>query len=667
MKKEFVTMCLWLAGLTGFGTVHAEVDHTLVKATLEELAQKHGASTVEMEKGVNQVADLWTPSDGNPDAFKQFCLENYIADAAEREQIFQKISFYLENLRGNYNDMDLALKHHVSENIGEVQAIDELFSAYDPSTHFSEDLYANKIAFVIALNFPYLTLQEKEALGNDRLAWAYARLGDLFTRRIPAEVKQESARVAGDIDLYVANYNIFMAHLRDKENKQLFPDGLRLLCHWNLRDEIKSNYPKGKTGLQKQRMIYEVMKRVIAQEIPTEVINSDAYEWNPYDNTLWKDGKPVDCIPEETTRYQKMLDNFHVQQMVDKYAKNTYIDRHFNESMEISVEDAEQLFDAYLSAPELKQVGQVVSKRLGRKLEPFDIWYDGFKSRSNLDEDKLSEMTRQLYPNATVLEEKLPEILQKLGFPAERAAYLASKVDVKNARGSGFAWPAAMKGQKSHLFTRIGADGMDYKGYNIAIHEFGHNIEETISLYDVDYYTMSGVPNNAFTEALAFLFQCRDLKLLGIEEQQEEAEKMKVLDNVWSLYEICGVSMLDISVWKWMYAHPDANAAELKEAVMHLSKEIWNRYYAPVYGVKDATVLAIYSHMISYPLYLSSYAFGQIIHHQIEDYLSGKDFASEVSRIFRQGRLTPNAWIHGATGKDLTPQPLLEAVHRVLK
>ena len=125
--------------------------------------------------------------------------------------------------------------------------------------------------------------------------------------------------------------------------------------------------------------------------------------------------------------------------------------------------------------------------------------------------------------------------------------------------------------------------------------------------------------------------------------------------------------MLDISVWKWMYAHQEATAPELKEAVLTLAKEVWNRYYAPVYGMQDVTLLAAYSHMIAYPLYLSSYAFGQIIQHQIEDYLAGKDFATEVSRIFKQGRLTPNAWIQQATGKPLSVDPLLEKVRQVIQ
>lgn len=162
----------------------------------------------------------------------------------------------------------------------------------------------------------------------------------------------------------------------------------------------------------------------------------------------------------------------------------------------------------------------MVSRRVKRRLEAYDIWYDGFKARSNLDETKLSETTRKLYPDAEALEKDLPNILTKLGFPEDRAKYLAEKIAVDNTRGSGHAWGAAMKGQKSRLRTRIPAQGMDYKGYNIAIHEFGHNVEQTISLYDVDYYMLNGVPNTAFTEALAFVFQKRDLDILGIKKRR---------------------------------------------------------------------------------------------------------------------------------------------------
>jgi hypothetical protein len=173
------------------------------------------------------------------------------------------------------------------------------------------------------------------------------------------------------------------------------------------------------------------------------------------------------------------------------------------------------------------------------------------------------------------------------------------------------------------------------------------------------------VPNTAFTEALAFVFQKRDLDILGIKNETPGKTDLDVLDKAWSLYEIAGVSLLDINVWKWMYANPDADSAQLKEAVVRLSKEIWNEYYAPLFGVKDEPVLAIYSHMLSYPLYLSAYSFGQIIEFQLEQYLRGKDFAQEVDRIYRLGKLTPNQWILQATGKPLSVEPLLEAIRKI--
>lgn len=645
---------------------HAEISPSVVQATINSLLAKDSNNKNSIDKGVRQVARLWQDPDGNESTFKAFCEENYITDPAEKEQTFLKISDYMEGINGHFNEMSLRLQKNLNLDNGPLSMIDEKFGSYSPTTHLSDDFYKNKIAFIVALNFPQLTLQEKEMLGKDRKAWAYARLGDLFTERIPATALQEASNAESDADIYISAYNIYMGHLLNKKGELLFPKDMILLSHWNLRDEIKANYNKGKEGLEKQRSVYEVMKRIISQEIPVEVINSAKYEWNPYTNSVTLNGKTVQTTPESTTRYQKMLNNFKAMQEIDKYTGNTYIDRKFSEEMEVSLDDVEALFDQLLSAPELKTVGNMISKRQGRKLEAYDIWYDGFKARSNLDETKLNEQTRALYPNANALDEKLPDILIQAGFSPERANYLAEKITVDAARGSGHAWGASMKGQQSRLRTRIPTSGMDYKGYNIAIHEFGHNVEQTLSLYDVDYYMLSGVPNTAFTEALAFVFQKRDLELLGIKDQNPDKKAMDVLDKIWSMYEICGVSMLDISVWKWLYAHPDATAEQLKEATISLSKEVWNKYYAPVYGTKDETVLAIYSHMISYPLYLSAYAFGQIIEFQLDEYLKGKEFAPEVERIFRQGRLTPNQWMIEATGGPLTVQPMLEAVREVI-
>jgi hypothetical protein len=661
MKNIYLFLILIIMSCSN-QTKRTEVTDLPVDKVIAALAENTDANPALIEKGVRQTAKLWRISDGSADDFESFCLNNFFYDAEEKERNFLKISEYLEKIGGNYNEMTLALQQNTNEATGALLPIDEAFAAYNPSTHLTEDLYSNKIAFIIALNFPEISLEEKEKLGENRLEWAYSRLGDRFTARIPAEVGQEVSKALSDADIYIANYNIYAGHLLDSSGKKIFPEDMILLAHWNLRDEIKADYAQGENGLNKQKTIYEAMKRIINQEIPKEVINSGKYDWNPYTNEAFDNGEKIALTPEKTTRYNVFLNNFKALKAVDKYSGNTYIDRNFLQDMEISLEETESLLREYLSAPEIKQLGKTVSERLGRELFPFDIWYDGFKTRSTINEELLSEKTKKLYPDAEALQNALPQILTNLGFSRQRADYLASKIEVDAARGSGHAWGAGMKGSKAHLRTRFPEGGLDYKGYNIAIHEFGHNVEQTISLYDVDYYMLNGVPNTAFTEALAFVFQKRDLEILGIKNNDAEKRMADVCDKAWSLFEISGVSLLDISVWKWIYANPEADAEQLKQAVIRLSKEIWNEYYSPIFGAKDETILAIYSHSISYPLYLSAYAIGHIIEFQLEQHLEGKNFASEVDRIYRLGRLTPNQWILQATGKPLSADILLKSI-----
>lgn len=629
------------------------------------------ADVSRIERGVKQTAALWFPENGNDDEFQKFCKENFIADEAQLQLAFEKLSRSFEILYGHFNKMSLQLLEPLHLDIGEVTEIDQKFGAYSPGAHLQNDFYKNRIAFIVTLNFPEYTLAEKNSQGEkwSRREWAYARMGDYFTARVPSKFNIQYSETETEADMYIADYNVFAGRLRNESGENIFSKGMKLLSHWNIRDEIKSNYADAEKGLEKQRMLYRVMKRIVDQTIPEKVINNEVPEWNPYSNEVFVDGVKVEATAEPDTRYEKMLSLFHAVSAMDDYNStlNTYIKRTFDGSMEISQEETEALFVDFVSSPILKEVGALISRRLGRKLEPFDIWYDGFKTRSMLDQDKLNATTQERFPNASELKKELPSILRKLGFDKKMSTYLSEKIAVDPARGSGHAWGASMKGDKAHLRTRIPESGMDYKGYNIAIHEFGHNVEQTISLYDVDYYMLSGVPNTAFTEALAFIFQSRDLMILDMEVDNAMKDHLNTLDKCWSLYEIMGVGIVDQRVWKWLYANPSATATQLKEAVIKISKEVWNAYYAPVFGQQDETLQGIYSHMIASPLYLSAYSFGQIIEFQLEEYIADKDFAEEVYRIFKLGRLTPNQWMMEAVGAPLSVQPILNKTQEALQ
>ena len=169
------------------------------------------------------------------------------------------------------------------------------------------------------------------------------------------------------------------------------------------------------------------------------------------------------------------------------------------------------------------------------------------------------------------------------------------------------------------------------------------------------------------TEAFAFTFQKHDLDLLGISNNDPDKEALAAIDNFWMSYEIMGVSLLDMKVWKWMYANPNATKTQLKQTVVKTAVEIWNKYYAPVFGEKDSPVLAIYSHMIDNPLYLPNYPVGHLIDFQLDQFLQGKNFADEAIRIYSTGRLIPQLWMKNAVGNEISIKPLLEATDAGLK
>jgi hypothetical protein len=643
-----------------------------IQIVTKQLSDKYGESSkFRIERGVKQVANLWRQSDGTTSDFKKFCFDQFVSKDEDIETLFKKLSYGYEILFGNFTRITKDLRRHVDLEWGAITTIDQLFGGFNAGAHLSDDLFANKVAFITALNFPEYSLKEKTELGEkwNRKEWAYARLGDIFTSRVPAELIQAASAASAKADEYISEYNIFLGYLVNDKNERLFPEELKLISHWGIRDELKSQYADKERGLERQKMIYQVMKRIINQTIPRKVINSKDYLWNPYSNSIKKEGQAADASPEPDTRYQQVVDLFRALSAMDKFEPSmpTYIQRQFERSLEIPVADVEKLFTDLVSSKEVRDLGKLISERLGRPLEPFDIWYDGFKARSGIPQEKLDAIATKRFPDNQAFEKELPSLLTTLNWSKEQAQFIGSKIRVEGARGSGHAWGAETRNDVALLRTRIQPKGMDYKGFNIAVHEFGHTVEQTITLHNVDYYMLHGVPNTAFTEALAFIFQKRDLELLGLKESGPEKESMMALDNLWSCYEIMGVSLVDINLWKWLYQNPDASALQVKEVTINIAKDIWNKYFSDVFGKKDETILAIYSHMIDNPLYLSAYPIGHLIDFQLEKHIKGKPFGTEIQKIFEQGRLVPQTWMTGAVGETLSSKPTLEASAKAIK
>jgi hypothetical protein len=647
------------------------ISEKIKKEAVDKLVTSHSENLrSRIETGVSQAAFFWKQEDGTAEEFVRFCNDNFAAREGQRDTLFRKLSRGLEVLTGNNTKMGLELREPLDLDQGPITGIDMLLGSYNPSSHLSDDLFGNKTYFHILLNFPSYSLAEKLEKGTswNRREWAYAAMGDVVLSREPAQLMQQISNAATESEAYISEYNIHMGTLVNDKMERLFPADKVLISHWGIRDELKSQY-NSENGLEKQRMIYALMNRIVNQEIPDTVINSNRFAWNPMDNTLYEGSNKITAEREPDTRYQHILNYSKLYRRQDAYYPDypTLISRAFEMNTQIPRTTVEELFKKVLASEEVRNTAKLISKRLGRELEPFDIWYNGFRSVNTMGEDELDRITTSKYATVDDLKNDLPGILVKMGFEKDKAACLSSRIVVDPARGSGHASGAAMRGDVAHLRTRFTAKGMNYKGYNIAVHEFGHNVEQTISLYDIDHYMLNGVPNTAFTEALAFLFQEKDLELLGVDDPGKVKESLSVLDILWSSYEIMGVALVDDAMWQWLYEHPDATPAQLREAVTGIAKEIWNTYYADVFGVKDQVILAVYSHMVSYPLYLHSYPLGHVVHFQLKEYLRDKNFGKEIERIYSLGSLTPEVWMMNAVGQPLSVDPLLKASAEALK
>ena len=387
-----------------------------VTRAVDRLVAKHGQGQAErIRLGVEQAAQRWWAEDGDEEAFVAFCEENFIADEATLDATFERLQRVTEQVAGRLHEIRRELTTPLDLDTGPVSKVDSLLANLDLWTHLPDDLYKTKVAFVALLNFPVHTLEERLARGAswDRETWARSRMMDGFSARVPAAVQQEISEVWTKADQYIANYNVRLDRLVTADGKRPFPEGLRLITHWGLRDELGSHYADATPeGLAKQRMIQKVMERIVRQEIPKAVIDNPDLLWDPFANAV----KPVDGAKaasterEPDTRYAHLSAVFQANRKADPYSPTTptMIDRRFELDRQIPEKEVEALLVSVLESQEARDLAGLIKKRLGRPLEPFDIWYTGFKPRGRYSEAELDRIVQAKYATVDAFQTGLP-------------------------------------------------------------------------------------------------------------------------------------------------------------------------------------------------------------------------------------------------------------------
>jgi len=123
---------------------------------------------------------------------------HYAGTEEARREILHRFDTNLEIIYGYVTEISRGLNRSLDMAGLNILPVDEIFAAWSPDGHLSEDFFRNKLAFVALLNFPVTTLEERLRYGPEWTAeqWAAARLAQFFGERIPADITRSIADAA---------------------------------------------------------------------------------------------------------------------------------------------------------------------------------------------------------------------------------------------------------------------------------------------------------------------------------------------------------------------------------------------------------------------------------------------------------------------------------------
>jgi hypothetical protein len=488
-----------------------------------------------------------------------------------------------------------------------------------------------------------------------REAWASRRLSKLGRTAVPADLRAEASKREAEIDVFSSGFNLHLDKIEYTDSSVSFPKDTVRISHWGLRD-----YMTGLNGqenaLPRQRAIRDLMRRVVDGEIPKEAIGNPKVRWRQRDGTIHEGGLVRPATPMGSLRWEQFKKAYDVRRRIDPHTfYGNIIDEKFKVDREIPEEKVVKILEDILSAPALEKIARVVELKLGRPIEPHDIYFKRFQAGPK--KAPLSFDIRKRYPDAKALTAAIPGILVRLGFSRPRAKWIGERIRVDNSRAAGHAWEPGTSFDVSLLRVRINKGGVDEESFSIFMHELGHCTEQVLSSYKMDFKSLWGVPNTAYTEAFAFTFQDKADFVLG--RKMKVDPDLTMVQRLWETFEICGPSLVEIRFFHWLYAHPEATAAEMNAEIRRIGDEIWAKYHARIFGTEGYGLLSVYSHILWCWFYLADYSMGYVIAYQVRKFLSTRKFAPEMERMCSLGGIYPESWMKAAVGQSVSAAPLL--------
>ncbi|MEW6252790.1 MAG: hypothetical protein AB1716_19310, partial [Planctomycetota bacterium] len=452
-----------------------------VAATVTALVEKHGAPEADrIRAGVERVARRWTAADGSGEEFANFCKSGYVAPA-DRKRLLERLEVVLTTTQGHLAEIGRTA-HQWSEIAGdELPGVDEFLATFDPAPDLAEQLYRQRIAFLVLLNFapPTLATMERDGRNWSPDEWVAARLARGLPPRIPADVQLAVRKKQTAAQNWMYGLRIHVGTLVDADGRRLYDPNTTLLPHWKVRDEASMAYGRP-DALPRQRALMWVMRRFIDGSLPKVVLERDPDgDWDPQANTIG--GRQVAGATLGLARYEHWLELFAAERLLDPLYPDqpTALDRAWDLDREVPIARVEAMLTDLLRAPARAKLYEFLQARLGRPLEPHDVYYDAPFPRAPTEE--LDVAVAKRFPSIEAFGRALPTILREVGFDAADADWLANRIRVAPSRDAGHCTPSGLPEYGPWLCTSLNRGRFDFGAYGTAMHELGHAVESAFS------------------------------------------------------------------------------------------------------------------------------------------------------------------------------------------
>lgn len=160
MKKKLPLLIVCSMVLTMVHANTSNIAESTVTKTVKSVRALTTLPDAIVERGIKQAAALWTAQDGSQQDFEQLCKDYYCKNLEEKTTLYYRLCDNFETILGHNNRISIELQRPEQLVGYPSTAVDQMFSAYDGTAHFQEDMFANKLAFVVIINFPHFTLAE---------------------------------------------------------------------------------------------------------------------------------------------------------------------------------------------------------------------------------------------------------------------------------------------------------------------------------------------------------------------------------------------------------------------------------------------------------------------------------------------------------------------------